>query len=156
MVALGLAVVLVPVGLLSFPWVMQRKTDGKSPILTSLKRLAMATLIYTGDNDDRLPPDMRDARSAMQSIVADPKQLKRSDPDVIYYYTPDRHVFDANSRIQGKKVSMIDDPASTLLYFQMFEKPDGHLSAVFVDSHAKTFPTGKVLLAASTSGVIEH
>lgn len=128
----------------------------KTQTLSNMKQLVVATLVYASDHDDRLPKDMRDAKVALDQVIAASRIADKPRTDIAFSIYPIRRVFGANRELSGVSLSKVGDPESTIMYFQEGARQDGRLVVGFLDGSTKVLKRKEVSQALRTGGVVSQ
>lgn len=98
--------------------------------ISNAKQAALALIMYATDYDDRLPPDMHDARHI--EYVVDPYLRNRS---VWKSLNPNGARFEPNEKLSLVDMKFLVDPAGTPMLVESKEWPDGRRIIGYADGH---------------------
>lgn len=110
-----------------------KETQGQS----NLKRLALGTLIYTADFDDKYPLDMSSAKAVEMAISPYVK-----DPKVFFSVnTPGGEIL-GNDALSGKSSALLEDPAAVAMYWDSKPFPGSQKRGIlaYADGSARRIP----------------
>ena len=128
-------------GALAFPVLEKaREKARETQSLNNLRQLALASMIYTQDNDEHLPP---------LKTPEDVKRVLKDPPDMVYVQPSSNLPYLPNASLAGKSLGACADPENTILFYEQTPNADGARCAAFLDGHvallsAEEWETAKV------------
>lgn len=146
-------------GLLLFP-VFACGCSRARPVVASmsdLKQLVFASMLYSGDYDDRLPPRMSSGTAAgpylSNYLFPNPSDSHRLD-EILHSRSPNKLPWKGNGRLAGMKVGEVKQPEKTIVFCDGEDWTDGRRLAGFLDGHVKVFLGGQVVDAIYRHGYV--
>ena len=112
--------------------------------LNNLKQIGLGMVQYVQDYDEKYPP-MQSAAITQKAIYPYIKS------DAIFLNPATHEPYRVNTSLSGHSLAEIDNPASTVAYYEASAASDGLRAVLFTDGHVKRLPDAewRRLLAAS-------
>ncbi|HZO90417.1 MAG TPA: hypothetical protein VFB38_18975 [Chthonomonadaceae bacterium] len=107
-----------------------RENAVETSSISNLKQLALGVLMYSQDNNEKLPP-MKDPSAPKKAI--DP-YVKN---DELFVHPQTKEPYQPNVNLSRKSLAAISRPAETPLLYEASPGPDGMRAVAYVDGHVK-------------------
>ena len=120
------------VGAVLFPvFAKSREQARTTQSVNNLRQLALAVLMYTQDNNDKLPAlkTPADMKKALGEYLGGTEQMFTS-PRTGELYEP-------NPFVSGKSIGVFDNPATMIVFYEKTPAGDGSRCTAFLDGHVE-------------------
>jgi len=107
-----------------------REKARETSSVSNLKQMAIATLMYSQDWDEVLPP-MKDAATARKALMPYCKN------EAIFIDPRTNEPYHVNVAASRKKEASIDSPSEFVLFYEATPARDGKRAVAFADGHVK-------------------
>lgn len=132
---------------------------------TNLKQVALALMQYVQDYDEKLPP-MRAAKSTTQitsgmsyyTTATSPVQfmlVPYTRNPLIFLHPKTRRPYLPNYKISRRTLAGIDNPATTIAFYEDAPDAEGVRNVMFLDGHVKAFFESEFQRLRKAAGISE-
>lgn len=122
----------------------QTSENAEAQSVSNLKQIGLGLVQYNQDYDEKYPP-MQSAAITQKAIYPYIKS------DAIFLNPATHEPYRVNTSLSGHSLAEIDNPSSTVAYYEASAGSDGLRAVLFTDGHVKRLPDAewRRLLAAS-------
>jgi hypothetical protein len=121
-----------------FPVFAQARTAAKQTQgLSNMKSLALGTIMYTADFDDKFPLDMSSAKTVKKAIMP----YVKSEASFVSLNAPEGEIL-GNAALSGKNSVLLEDPATVAMYWDSKPWPGSPKRGIlaYADGSARKIP----------------